>query len=254
MSSRTWAVLAVVPLLACRSRELAPREALHTPASAPALATTPSPAPTHAPDAAPAPLAGSTLVPATSSPIVARARLEVARAVTYDPAWVAIDYPNGDPAPERGVCTDVVIRAVRAAGIDLQKVIHEDILARPSVYRTIERPDRNIDHRRVGPMLTYLRAHAMSLPRTFDAAAVSTWQPGDVVVWAFKPCPSCTPDHVGVVSDRKGPRGIPLVLHNLGPTPSEDDHLDAWTVLGHFRIRGAAMGEGADEARGGPER
>jgi uncharacterized protein YijF (DUF1287 family) len=168
-----------------------------------------------------------------SSPVVARARLEVARAVTYDPAWAAIPYPNGDPAPDRGVCTDVVIRSLRAAGIDLQQRIHEDILRRPAAYTTVTRPDRNIDHRRVTPMLTYLRAHAASLPKTFEDA--SSWRPGDVVVWAFRPCPACSPDHVGIVSDRVGPRGLPLVLHNLGPAPTEDDRLDAWTILGHFR-------------------
>ncbi|WP_437779284.1 DUF1287 domain-containing protein [Sorangium sp. So ce1097] len=105
-------------------------------------------------------------------------------------------------------------------------MIHEDVLARRA-YTTVERPDRNIDHRRVGPMLTYLRAHATPLPRTFDEAALSTWKPGDIVVWALKPCPPCSPDHVGIVSDREGPRGLPLVLHNIGPRQSEDDALDA---------------------------
>ncbi|WP_437987968.1 DUF1287 domain-containing protein [Sorangium sp. So ce117] len=62
--------------------------------------------------------------------------------------------------------------------------------------------------------------------------------------WGLKSCRSCTPDHVGIVSDRKGPRGIPLVLHNIGPTPSEDDALDAWTVLGHFRLRLSRSGAG----------
>jgi uncharacterized protein YijF (DUF1287 family) len=172
--------------------------------------------------------------PPPSSPVVERARLEVTREVTYDPAWFAIGYPNGDPKPDKGVCTDVVVRSLRTVGVDLQQRIHEDILRRPTAYTTVTRPDRNIDHRRVTPMLTYLRAHAASLPKTFEDR--STWQPGDVVVWAFRPCPACSPDHVGIVSDRKGPRGLPLVLHNIGPKPSEDDRLDAWTVLGHFRV------------------
>ncbi|XYH93828.1 DUF1287 domain-containing protein [Sorangium sp. So ce1128] len=253
MTSRSWALLAALPLLACGSQQLAAasREARLAPASAPPLAPAPTPAsrPIPAPGAAPAPLAEPALAPVRSNPIVARARLEVARAVTYDPAWVAIGYPDGDLAPDRGVCTDVVIRAVRAAGVDLQRTIHEDILARPAVYTTVKRPDRSIDHRRVTPMLTYLRAHATSLPTTFDEAAVRTWEPGDIVVWSFTPCPSCAPDHVGIVSDQKGPRGIPLVLHNIGPRPSEDDHLDAWTVLGHFRIRGGSTPERLDEAR-----
>lgn len=173
----------------------------------------------------------------TSGPVVARARLEVTREVVYDPAWFALAYPNGDPVAEKGVCTDVVIRSLRTVGVDLQKLVHEDIQARPKAYTTVKSPDRNIDHRRVTPMLTYLKAHATNLPRTFDEGeARSSWQPGDVVVWGFRACPACTPDHVGIVSDRLGPRGLPLVLHNIGPKPSEDDRLDAWTILGHFRV------------------
>jgi len=177
---------------------------------------------------------------APSPPVVERARLEVTRAVRYDSSWVEIAYPNGDPAPDRGVCTDVVVRALRTTGIDLQERIHEDILQRPAVYTSITRADRNIDHRRVTPMLTYLRTFATSLPKTFEPDAVSSWEAGDIVVWAFRPCPACTPDHVGIVSDRKGARGLPLVIHNIGPVPSEDDRLDAFTVLGHFRIASAA--------------
>ncbi len=173
-----------------------------------------------------------------STPIVSRARLEVSRAVTYDSSYASLAYPNGDPSPDRGVCTDVVIRALRTTGTDLQELVHDDILRRPAAYATVARPDRNIDHRRVSPMLVYLRAHATSLPTTFEGAALATWQPGDVVVWGFRPCPACTPDHVGVVSDVRGPRGLPLALHNIGPVPSEDDRLDAWTVLGHFRVAG----------------
>ena len=73
-------------------------------------------------------------------------------------------------------------------------------------------------------------------PAATDDAEVASWEPGDVVVWGFRPCPACTPDHVGIVSDRKGPRGMPLVIHNIGPMPSEDDRLDAFTILGHFRL------------------
>jgi uncharacterized protein YijF (DUF1287 family) len=173
--------------------------------------------------------------PPDPGPIVARARLEVERKVTYDPAWVQIAYPNGDPAPDKGVCTDVVVRAYRAVGIDLQRRIHEDILSTPKAYPTVVQPDANIDHRRVSPMLVYLGRHAQALTRSFDDP--SAWRPGDIVVWSFKPCPRCSPGHVGIVSDKKGPRGLPLVLHNIGPAPSEDDWLDAWTVLGHFRMR-----------------
>jgi uncharacterized protein len=172
--------------------------------------------------------------------IVARARAEVLRGVAYDPAYVRLRfrgetdtgrtvYPGGDLDPARGVCTDVVVRALRAVGVDLQERVHADVVARPTAYPGIGAPDANIDHRRVGPLLVYLRAHASSPP-------AADWAAGDVVVWAFSRCPHCAPDHIGIVSDRRGPRGLPLVIHNMGPKPTEDDVLDAWTVLGHFRI------------------
>jgi len=172
--------------------------------------------------------------------IVARAREEVERRVTYDPSYVRLTfhagedtgrfvYPGGDRDPDHGVCTDVVVRALRAVGVDLQQRVHADILARPGAYRSVPSPDANIDHRRVGPLLTYLKAHAQAPP-------ADDWQPGDVVVWAFERCPACSPDHVGIVSDRIGASGRRLVVHNIGPRPTEDDVLGAWTVLGHFRL------------------
>ena len=166
-----------------------------------------------------------------SPPVVARAREEVARGVSYDSRYYGIHYPNGDVDPSIGVCTDVVIRGYRAINVDFQKLVHEDVLKNPSAYEGfVKTPDATIDHRRVGPMLTYLRRHAKALDKNGDYA------PGDIVVISFNPCPSCSPQHVGVVSDRKGPRGIPLFIHNMGPTPREDDTLDAWTHLGHFRL------------------
>ena len=203
------------------------------PSPTPTLTSGPAPLP-HVPVPVPVPVPALPLTPA--NPVVSRARLEVSRAVTYDSSYVPLAYPDGDPSLDRGVCTDVVIRALRTTGIDLQQLVHDDILRRPAAYASVTRPDRNIDHRRVSPMLAYLRTHATSLPTTFDGEALATWQPGDVIVWGFRPCPACTPDHVGIVSDVRGPRGLPLVLHNIGPVPSEDDRLDAWTVLGHFRV------------------
>jgi len=167
-----------------------------------------------------------------SPPVVARAREEVARQVNYDSRYYGIHYPNGDVDPSIGVCTDVVIRSYRAINVDFQKLVHEDVLRNPSAYEPyVKTPDATIDHRRVGPMLTYLRRHAKSLDKNGD------YEPGDIVVISFNPCPACSPQHVGVVSDRKGPRGIPLFIHNMGPTPREDDTLDAWTHLGHFRMQ-----------------
>ena len=163
--------------------------------------------------------------------VVARAREEVTRGVLYDPSWHTMPYPGGDVDPGLGVCTDVVIRGYRAAGIDFQKLVHEDVMSSAASYEPwVKKPDATIDHRRVGPLLTYLRRHARSLPANADYA------PGDVVVISFTACPACGPQHVGVVSDRLGPRGVPLLIHNMGPTPREDDTLDSWTHLGHFRL------------------
>jgi len=140
-------------------------------------------------------------------------------------------YPNGDVDESIGVCTDVVIRGYRAIGVDFQRLVHEDVVRNPTAYEGfVKTPDATIDHRRVGPMLTYLRRHAKSLDKNGD------YEAGDIVVISFNPCPTCSPQHVGVVSDRKGPRGVPLLIHNMGPTPREDDTLDAWTHLGHFRL------------------
>lgn len=168
--------------------------------------------------------------------IVARAREEVARRVSYDPSYVALAYPGGDVDPSRGVCTDVVIRSLRTAGVDLQTAVHEDATKHPKAYALGHAPDGNIDHRRVGPLLTWFRRHAVAATTSTEPSAYAAWKPGDVVVWAFHACPSCSPNHIGVVSDRKTAEGRPLVLHNLGPTATEDDDLAAWTILGHFHI------------------
>jgi uncharacterized protein YijF (DUF1287 family) len=168
--------------------------------------------------------------PALVTRVIARARQEVARGVVYDSSYVRLAYPGGDVDPSRGVCTDVVIRALRVAGIDLQTRVHEDALARPRAYaRYVTHADANIDHRRVGPLTVWLDAHARPLPLAPGAFAA-----GDLVVWSLRD--NGTPEHIGLVSDRVGPRGLPLVVHNIGPAPSEDDSLDAWRILGHWRV------------------
>ena len=181
--------------------------------------------------------------------VVARAREEVLRRVSYDPSYVALTfkdgtdtkravYPGGDLDPSRGVCTDVVVRALRGAGVDLQSRVHADVLARPKAFAAfVTSPDANIDHRRVGPLAVYLEAHAERLPRELDSpGARATFLAGDVVVWALHGCATCAADHVGVVSDRAGGRGLPLVIHNIGPAASEEDALDSWFILGHYRV------------------
>jgi len=171
--------------------------------------------------------------PSAQEKVVARAREEVAHHVSYDARWFKIDYPNGDVDPGLGVCTDVVIRGYRAAGVDFQKLVHEDVLRAPDAYVPwVKNVDSNIDHRRVGPLMVYLNRHAKKLSIT-DAAS---YQAGDIVVISFTGCPACSPQHIGVVSDKVGPRGVRLMIHNLGPVPQEDDSLEAWTRLGHYRV------------------
>ena len=196
------------------------------------------------------PVASSVTSTATTPALraVRRARLEVTRHVRYDPAYRTLTfkdgvdtkksvYPEGDVDPSIGVCTDLLTRGLRAGGLDLQKVVHEDAVKAPKAYPTIAGgTDYNIDHRRVGPVLAWMERHAEALPKGRTSASdLATWKAGDVIVWSFHECPRCNPDHVGIVSDRVDAAGVPLVIHNLGPEPTEDDALRSWTVLGHFR-------------------
>ena len=169
--------------------------------------------------------------------IVARAREEAARGVRYDPSYERIAYPMGDVDPARGACTDVVVRALRAAGVDLQQRIHEDALAHPDAYPHIARPDASIDHRRVPGVRAWMMRHAQRLPTgTARAEDRASWHAGDVVVWNLGLCPACRPRHVGIVSDRMGQGGLPLVIHNIGPVAREEEALTAWTIVGHYRV------------------
>ncbi len=171
--------------------------------------------------------------PAEGSPsaaaLVEGARSSIADAPRYDASYCVIDYPRGDPGPERGSAVDVVIRAYRHLGIDLQVRIHEDILAALADYG-LQAPDANIDHRRIRNQQVFFERHSQRLPLGPDA----DWQPGDIVFWALDG--RRRPDHVGIVSDLRSPEDRPLVIHHQeGATPSEEDLLFAWTVRGHYR-------------------
>jgi len=163
--------------------------------------------------------------------LVRAARAQVGVTVVYDGSYRSLAYPGGDLPIERGVCTDVVVRAYRALGFDLQKEVHEDMTRAWPRYPKLwglERPDRNIDHRRVPNLATFLRRRGAELPRTDDPAA---FRPGDLVTWRL---PSGVP-HIGIVSDRTaGER--PLILHNIGAGTREEDVLFAYERTGHFRF------------------
>lgn len=164
--------------------------------------------------------------------VVQSARQQTEYTHHYDPAYVVLDYPNGDVPRDRGVCTDVVIRAFRAAGVDLQKEIHEDMATHFAVYPKqwgLSRPDPNIDHRRVPNMMTFFTRHKAELPST---TAPKSYLPGDVVVWRLDNGRL----HVGVVTTTiANNKREYLVAHNIGSGVHEEDVLFRWTIIGHYR-------------------
>ena len=170
----------------------------------------------------------------TVSPVVRAARSQVGVTVSYDPAYVGLSYPGGDLPREKGVCTDVVIRALRdALDMDLQKLVHEDMKRSFSAYPKIwglTKPDRNIDHRRVPNLMTYLKRRGCSVAVTHKAC---DYLPGDLV--------TCTVGrnlaHIMIVSDRKGRDGTPMVIHNIGGGTQEEARLFRFPITGHYRIR-----------------
>lgn len=164
--------------------------------------------------------------------LVRAARGQVGVTLGYDPRYQRLDYPGGDVPVETGVCTDVVIRALRAQRIDLQKEVHEDMRAHFAAYPRhwgLTRPDRNIDHRRVPNLMTFFQRSGHALPVSQDAAA---YRPGDIVTWDLG---RNTP-HIGVVSDRKSASGEPLIIHNIGAGAREEAGLFAYRITGHYRL------------------
>lgn len=165
--------------------------------------------------------------------IVEGARAEVERGVLYDARYVSIPYPGGDVPPDRGACTDVLIRALRHAGIDLQQLVHEDMSRHFRLYPRkygLSRPDPSIDHRRVSNHLVFMRRHALALPTGVAGADAASWQPGDLV---YCELPGGIL-HCGIVSDRRGSSGLPLVIHNCSRA-AEEDVLRYWRLVGHYR-------------------
>lgn len=168
----------------------------------------------------------------TDDHILLGARAEAAAGVRYDAGYYSMQYPGGDVPADRGACTDVVIRALRAARYDLQVLIHEDMREHFDVYPQIwglTEPDPNIDHRRTQNQITFLKRHGLDL--TTDPDRTDQWKHGDIVYWRF-------PDgsqHTGIISDRTNRHGRPLVIHNASVT-REEDCLTRWKIIGHFRF------------------
>ena len=165
--------------------------------------------------------------------VVAAARRQIGVTVGYDPAYRKIGYPGGDVPRSSGVCTDVIIRALRdARKIDLQKLVHEDMKANFSKYPRmwgLKAPDANIDHRRVPNLQCYFKRKGYALPVSKNA---TDYKPGDIVtVIVGEKLP-----HILIVSDKKSAAGIPLALHNIGSGTREEDVLFAYPLTGHYRI------------------
>ena len=151
--------------------------------------------------------------------------------VVYDPAYYALDYPNGDVPADRGVCSDVIIRAYRYLDIDLQKEVHEDMLDHFELYPDIwslSRPDANIDHRRVPNLMKYFERHGMEKAITNKP---SDYLAGDIVCWNLGGAIT----HIGILVDRRSTDGLrPMVVHNIGRGQVLEDCLFDYRIIGHY--------------------
>lgn len=161
--------------------------------------------------------------------VASAAEKQVGVTTVYDPAYVRLSYPGGDLPIGRGVCADVIIRAFRAIGVDLQREVHVDMSRSFSKYPSLwglRRPDRNIDHRRVPNLMRFFERRGKRLPPR------SPYEPGDIVAWSL-------PGglyHIGVVTaDRVRGSDRPLMVHNIGRGAQKEDVLEAWRILGHYR-------------------
>lgn len=169
---------------------------------------------------------------ASENGLVAAARGQIGVTTSYDPAYRVIAYPNGDVPSSAGVCTDVVIRALRVQGVDLQKGVHEDMAGHFGEYPKkwgLTAPDKNIDHRRVPNLMTYFKRRGYEVPISKKAEAYAA---GDVVTWDL----GGGLVHTGIVSDRKSEAGMPLIIHNIGRGVQEQDVLFGFEIIGHYRI------------------
>lgn len=171
--------------------------------------------------------------------LIAAGEAQTAYTKTYDGAYVRIPYPNGDVSKETGVCTDVVIRAYRKLGVDLQRLVHEDMKKNFSLYSKqwgLKKPDTNIDHRRVPNLQTFFTRHGKSLPVTESGA---DYKPGDIVTWDLS-YPKRPLPHIGIVTDKKSADGKRyLIVHNIGRGAEVEDTLFEYHITGHYRYEPA---------------
>ena len=157
---------------------------------------------------------------------------QVGVTTSYDPSYVSIEYPGGDVPKETGVCSDVIVRAFRPIGIDLQKEVHEDMSRAFGDYPKrwgLSRPDANIDHRRVPNLMTYFDRKGKSVGVTSIAG---DYKPGDLVTWDL----GGGVDHIGIVTDMSSTQdGTLFIAHNIGAGTRIQDVLFHWKITGHYR-------------------
>ena len=166
--------------------------------------------------------------------LVGAAREQIGKTVLYDPGYQSMQYPKGDLPIERGVCTDVIVRAFRAGlGLDLQKLVHEDMKSNFKKYPRnwgLESPDNNIDHRRVENLQTYFKRRGWSIVVSHKA---DDYKPGDLVTCLVPP----NLPHIMIVSDKESIAGRPFVIHNIGAGAKEEDRLFEFKHTAHYRIK-----------------
>jgi hypothetical protein len=166
--------------------------------------------------------------------LVVAAREQVGKTVHYDPTYYTLAYPNGDVPMNGGVCTDVVIRALRSShNMDLQKLVHDDMQHAFSHYPKhwgLKGTDKNIDHRRVLNLQTYFKRKGYELP---ISTTPTDYQAGDLVTVLL---PANLP-HIMIVSDKTAAMtNTPLIIHNIGNGTQEEDRLFEFKITGHYRI------------------
>ncbi len=157
--------------------------------------------------------------------ITEAALFRTTQTVRYDPAYVVLVYPGGDVPADTGVCTDEVIRSFRALGIDLQKLVHEDMKRHFSVYPKnwgMRTTDKNIDHRRVPNLQCFFKRQGAELPLD----GTNQFLPGDIVAWDLN---NRGLTHIGIVV------GEDEFVHNIGSGPKKDKGISQWKILGHYR-------------------
>jgi len=153
--------------------------------------------------------------------------------VIYDPKYFVIAYPNGDVPKTKGVCTDVVIRAYRKMGIDLQKEVYEDMKAHFSLYPKNwgrKTTDKNIDHRRVPNLMKFFSRKGIVLPISQNSA---DYRAGDIVCWNLYG----GVNHIGIVVEPKNAKGVNMVVHNIGGGQNLNDCLFSYKIIGHYRYK-----------------